>query len=476
MGEPQEVARPHDIDAERAVIGAMLIDPEAIAVASKIVRADDFYNDNYRIACRAIYAIYERGELPDLIVVNAELRQMGHTEPSVILAGTTGNVPHSGHVEKYARLVAQLAHKAAALDAWKSSLADLSRTDLPPQAMVARTLRRFQDVSERIKQADQRDQIMSLAQLMALDTPEMVWPVAGLMPEGLAIIGAPPKTGKSAIALQLALAIGYGASFLGNYTVAEQGDALYLALEDSHARLKQRIGLQLQGQDLPAGVDVALDCPPMLDGGLLLIESWLIAHPNARMVVIDTLGRFRGVGSQTENGNLFAADYDDMSRLQRLAMEHHVAIVALHHLTKNTGAKTDPLEMLSGTMGISAPADVVWVIQRERNEEKGKLHIIGRDVEEQTLAISLSPHTLTWQALGVASEIEEREGWREVWDAIRELGGEASPSEIAAVTATSRESLKMRCLRMKRAGYLESTGNRGRYRQSRPTNIENTRD
>src|SRR5215471_3418673 len=72
---------------------------------------------------------------------------------------------------------------------------------------------------------------ISLAELMRMELPPPRWAVPGLIPEGLTILASKPKVGKSFLAMGLAVAVGCGGRALGSIEV-EQGDVLYLALED----------------------------------------------------------------------------------------------------------------------------------------------------------------------------------------------------------------------------------------------------
>ena len=215
------------------------------------------------------------------------------------------------------------------------------------------------------------------------------------------------------------------------------------------------------GEAAPRNLDILFHCAPMLEGGLIQIESWLRTHEDAQAVFIDTIGRFRGLGSQTDNSNIFAADYHDMAKLQTLGLKHHVAIVVLHHLRKDR-AGADPLESLSGTTGISAAADAVWILSRERNQELGELQIIGRDVQEQNIAVKLSGLTLTWQAIGDAEDVALAEGQRRIFEALRTIGQAATPTEVAALTNERPTTVKTRMFRMRESGLLVGI-DKGRY-------------
>ena len=450
---------PCNIDAEYATIGAMYLDNQIIPEILEVIESpDDFKNHANRTIVRAMLEIYTRGDPVDYISVAEELQRIGQVED----AGGIANATSGRYADfcvvawrgiNYAKIVARHARKRELLDGMSRVVKEVWKSDVTADDALAAIATEFQPLSDKLAENSRIDNgIISADALMRLEIPEMRWPIAAIMPEGLTIIGAPPKTGKSAIALQLALSIASGANALGNAPTAK-GDVLYLALEDSHARLKDRIGRQLCNEAPPLNLDLLLRTPEMLAGGLIQIESWLRRHPEASAVFIDTFGAFRGFGSQVDNANLFTADYHDMNTLQQLGLKHHVAIVALHHLRKDRSA-TDPLESLSGTTGISAPADAVWVLSRERNQELGELQIIGRDVMEQNMAVKLSGLTLTWEVIGDAQDVALKEGQRKVFEALRSLRMASTPSMIAAQTGESLNTVKTRVFRMKTDGLL----------------------
>ena len=475
-GERDEVAliaraehlnQPCNRDAELGVIGAVRIDNEYFAEISEILTSpDDFYYGEHRALWTTFLSLYERGAPIDDVHIADELGKLGLIEA----AGGIANATSSDAINAcslawrgidYAKIVVAHANKRRIFAAQQKILAQIYDSRVDAAHALAIITQEIQPLADKLAENKRLDGgIIPLDELMRLETPEMNWPIAGILPEGLAIVGAPPKTGKSALALQLALSIASGGPALGN-AMTHQGDVLYLALEDSAARMKERVERQLCGDETPKNVHVMLGSPLMLEGGLVQIESWLRRHEEAQAVIIDTLGVFRGIGSQTENGNFFSADYDDMNKLHKLAMAHHVAIIALHHLTKNTSA-SDPLQMLSGTAGLSAAADAVWVLSRERNQEAGELQIVGRDVMEQNIAVRFSNDLLTWQAIGDAAEVALKTGEKRIIDALTEFRRAASPSELASFTGESSAAVRQRCIRMRNAGLLTAVGT-GKY-------------
>ena len=97
--------------------------------------------------------------------------------------------------------------------------------------------------------------------------------------------------------------------------------------------------------------------------------------------MIDTLQRVRGTGSDS---NLYANDYQDIGLLKRLADRRQIAILLIHHLRKLHD--DDPMNMISGSTGLSGAADSTFVLRKSsRLANIASLHCTGRDIPDRTL-------------------------------------------------------------------------------------------
>jgi RecA-family ATPase len=96
---------------------------------------------------------------------------------------------------------------------------------------------------------------VTAADLMAAELPPVRWGVRGVLPEGVTLLAGKPKLGKSWLALGLCVAVAAGGVALGTRQV-EQGEVLYLALEDNRRRLHKRLGKMLCGP-APDGLEIA---------------------------------------------------------------------------------------------------------------------------------------------------------------------------------------------------------------------------
>ncbi len=200
-----------------------------------------------------------------------------------------------------------------------------------------------------------------------------------LIPEGLHILAGAPKIGKSWLALWLCLCVAQGQA-LWNFATT-QGEALYLSLEDSFQRIPTRL-FDLT-EDAPSTLHFAIMADTLKHGLEQQIEQFLMEHPTTKLVVIDTLQRVRGTGSDS---NLYANDYQDIGLLKKLADNQHIAILLIHHLRKLHD--DDPMNMISGSTGLSGAADSAFVLQKNsRLANIASLHCTGRDIPDRTLKL-----------------------------------------------------------------------------------------
>ena len=275
------------------------------------------------------------------------------------------------------------------------------------------------------------------AGIMATNFPEPLWIVLGLICEGLIIFGGPPKVGKSWLCLALAIAIAAGGRALGKIKV-DRGEVLYLALEDTPRRLKKRLTMILQGESAPDGFHIFTEWKKLDKGGLQALEIWLDEHPACKMVIVDTLGKIRGKISN--NGNIYQEDTATLEGLKKLADDHEISIMLVHHLRKM--AAEDPLETLSGSTGISGSADGILILKRTRGAVTASLFVTGRDVEEQDLALSFDQQSGTWTILGDAADFRMSQERRAVVDALKTIGGIATPKDIAEIMGKNVNTVK----------------------------------
>lgn len=230
--------------------------------------------------------------------------------------------------------------------------------------------------------------------------PAVHWIIRGIIPEGLTLLVAPPKAGKSWLVYALALARAMGGQVLGQQIT--QGPVLYLALEDGFRRLQDRgRTLLAPGESLPENLEyiIRFEADEIVTE---VIRKWINVHKGENpLVVIDTLGRVKP--SAKPGASAYEHDYAVIGALKRLVDdEPGSAMVLVHHDRK--AASEDFVDAVSGTNGIAGAADTTVVIRRARTEGDAVLSVTGREVAEAEYAATFNAGhwSLTGGTLGAA--------------------------------------------------------------------------
>lgn len=160
---------------------------------------------------------------------------------------------------------------------------------------------------------------------------------------------------------------------------AQQCSVLYLCLEDSYQRIRCRL------------LDLTENAPDTLHFS----------------IIAEQLQRVRGSG---DSGNPYANDYRDIGALKALADKHRIAILLVHHIRKLKS--DDPMDMISGTNGISGATDTNFVLMKtSRSKSTATLYCTGRDIEYRELNLEFGSETHFWNLLSDNSpSVEQPDG------------------------------------------------------------------
>jgi hypothetical protein len=286
--------------------------------------------------------------------------------------------------------------------------------------------------------------------------------IPGIVPtEGVCLVCGRPKDYKSFLLFDVCISAALGRELLGGRK-SKQGGSLYLALEDSERRLRQR-GERLLEHHLggwPANMSVVTECNRTDAGGLSQIRDWVLATRaaggNVIVICIDVLMMVRPQGRDKQQA--YQRDYEAIQHLRALAQELELAIIIAHHTRKS--AADDAQDTISGTLGLAAAADCNIVIARQA-DGNFVFDIRGRDVEAQQLAAVFDKATLRWNVTGDAAELRQSETRRAILEALRGDPDGMTPAEVAAATDLRPGSVRIALMRMRAAG--EVTRVRGKY-------------
>jgi hypothetical protein len=313
--------------------------------------------------------------------------------------------------------------------------------------------------------------IFTAAELMTEKLPPVRWVVPDILPEGVTFLAGRPKLGKSWMVLGLGVAVATGGVALGTQRV-EQGEVLYLSLEDPKRRIHNRLGKLLLGQSAPANLHIVTEWPRLDEGGADLLDDWVAVHPDVRLVIVDTLAMFKPRASGRRSA--YGEDREAVGPLAPIAADHNVAILLVHHLRE--AESDDPLDMIHGSAGLTGGVDGALVLKRKRGQADAFLHIDGRDIENPTeLALKFDPNAATWAVMGDAEAYRRSETRRAILKVFNNADEPLGPNEVAEMLDIRENTVRQRLYQMSKAGEVKVVA-RGRYTLHNVHNNHNNED
>lgn len=244
------------------------------------------------------------------------------------------------------------------------------------------------------------NEIITAADLLSLDIPATPHVFPGIIPQGLSILAGKPKKGKSWFCLNLACSIAYGLKFLDQ--TPEPKQVLYIALEDNHSRMKERLSAVLANNVNPQNRNLHLifKWPRINEGGKGKLDKYLQDNPDVKLVILDTWAMIRG--TKRNGSTLYDKDYREFVELKSIADKHGIGILVVHHLRK-TDSK-DTFDMVLGSNGSTGASDNIILLTQEKRGADTVLEISSRALKPQTLAVKFDLQTSWWKILGKPAE------------------------------------------------------------------------
>jgi hypothetical protein len=312
---------------------------------------------------------------------------------------------------------------------------------------------------------------IDLKALMTEDVPPLKYAVQPILPEGLVLIAGRPKAMKSWTMLHLCYCVENGIKFL-NHDVTK-GNALYLSLEDSKRRLKDRIfKLGHFNRERVPTCDVEA---PYLGFGLEEdIQKWIDEESDPRLIVIDTLARVKP-RTKKSSGTAYDLDNELLRNLQKLAISNGVCIALISHLSKT---QTDySFDRITGSAGLQGMTDAMWLMDRGDTENaKASMTGRGRDIVDFSYEVKWNDQTYKYEWVGNKIEIERNENRALIINAMEGLfktdpvkNAEVKPSQVykfLGYKAQSKDAknVSRTMLRMTEGGELHSGKQFGTYK------------
>lgn len=224
------------------------------------------------------------------------------------------------------------------------------------------------------------------------------------LPVGLSILSGRPKSGKSWLALQMALSVSLGSEFLDKFK-ANQGAVVYFALEDHASRLQDRLykshGLIIDSSEkqLLNNLDFRLQKKTEHSDAGQNIRQIISDIPNVKLIVVDTYARFTSA-----QNSVYEKTYDDIAKLQEIALMNKVSILLIMHSRKSSAKNSSGIDSVFGTTGNVAAADAVYALGKDKNDNSF-LEINGRDFSSTNYYMELNQDTCRWELTEPEEEI-----------------------------------------------------------------------
>jgi len=395
---------PHSAEAEQAVLGAMLMNKEAITVASEILSGDDFYQTAYGILFNSMVELFHAGKPVDLITLQERLKEKdvpAEIASLEFVRDLVTAVPTSANVKYYAQIVADksLMRKMIKLNesienmcyAGKESVESImEQTEKSMfQLLQRRTTGDYVPIKQVVLNALDKIEKASKSKGTVTGIPtgfiDLDYKLSGFQPSDFILIAARPSMGKTAFVLNIAQYM----AFKKNKAVA------IFSLEMSKEQLVNRLfslESQVDAQSLRTGNMKDSDWEKLIEGAGIIGQSKLIIDDTPGIsiselrskcrkyklehgldiIIIDYLQLMTGsVGRSSESRQ---QEVSDISRqLKGLARELNVPVVSLSQLSRAVESRPDKRPMLSDLResgAIEQDADVVMFIYRDEYYNK----------------------------------------------------------------------------------------------------------
>jgi RecA-family ATPase len=285
----------------------------------------------------------------------------------------------------------------------------------------------------------------TVSELLKRDIPAPIMLCNPWAPEGINIIAGRPKLGKSTLLRQKMAAVAEGDPFWGE--VCERSATLYLSLEEGERLTKAKF---LRARFTHAATDnirVRYEWPRGAQG-VIQLQDYLLQNPEVRYVGIDSLSRFRDVPDRSMSA--MVSDYEALNLLhEALKTLPGVCIDVLHHTRKMTSE--DPVDLISGTFGITAAIDSYWVMQHYQGG--AKLHVGGRLWDRDESDYVLSKGEQRWTLTGEGVPLPPAQA--KALEIVRRDSG-TTPSKLGDELGISRASAMERLQALADKGFVRN--------------------
>lgn len=288
--------------------------------------------------------------------------------------------------------------------------------------------------------------IRDASELLKTEPAPINYVIPGWIPEGLMLLAAPPKVGKSTLVLQVAACLASGQAFWG--CDVPKAQVLIIDLETNERRLRRKLA-EAGVSDLERGMLQYATTWPRGLGGVQQLADTLDHNPGIKLVIIDTLQRFRDASGGKQNA--YAADYDAMAPLQQLCRERAgLAIICVHH--KRKAASDDPVDSINGSSAIAGAVDTIWLMGRKAGDYV--LYVQARDWEREQDEFRIERDQGRWALADGPRYSQSEIEVLKLLDATKGM----TATQMAQALNVSRQSAWARLTRMRNLGIVRNDG------------------
>ncbi|HOS29731.1 MAG TPA: replicative DNA helicase [Treponemataceae bacterium] len=386
---------PHNLEAEQATLGALLLDWEAVGTVIRYLRPDRFYSLQNQKVFTAILSLFNKGQRGDILTIIEELRAVGDLDSSggaSYITSLTDTVPTSANVEYYAKIVLDQAvrrdllklsanmvmqshdetiNSRAVLEEAQKEIFNL--TDSNSSQTIKTTPELINRAIEMIDNLYKNKTAITGVETGYFELDRMT---SGFQPSELIILGARPSIGKTAMALSMAQ----------NIAITKKIPTAFFSLEMSDMQLIQRLLVQearIRSEYLRTGRLTLDDFQKLQNAAGRIYEAPLYIVDTPNMKLLDLRALARRIKAQ-HNVQIIFIDYitlitsenasiprheqiAEISRsLKSLARELQIPVVVLSQVRRDSEGKQPSLADLRESGSIEQDADVVMFLHRER--------------------------------------------------------------------------------------------------------------
>ncbi len=390
---------PHNLEAEKATLGALLLDWTSINEVVQYLRKDNFYSQQNQLIYESLLNLFSKGTRGDLLTLIDDLTKNGNLEKAggtAYITSLTDSVPTSANVDYYAKIVLDQSTrrnlikisseiKADSYDETKESRSILEEVEqkvfkLTDTNQTTKVMGMDEIIPKTINIIDARFKNKNAFSGIASGITKLDSMTSGFQKSEMIIVGARPSMGKTALAM----------SMMENIAINKKIPCGFFSLEMSADQIGQRLLSQvarIQGTKLKSGLLKFEDFKKLQDaaGECFNAPLYIVDTPNMKLLDLRAMARRMRVNQKVEiifidyiglitPENTEAPLHEQQSMISKslksLARELEIPIVVLCQVARSAEGNEPGLAELRGSGSIEQDADMVMFIHGDRSKNK----------------------------------------------------------------------------------------------------------